>query len=282
MALTVPATPGAIAAILTGNRLHLQHGPIDIVAEAFGDPSAIRAAYARAAARFATILPELVAELPALRGESIPVEGSIARRMAAAALPFRPAFITPMAAVAGAVAEEVLACLAGPGVTRAYVNNGGDIAVHLASGELSCVLAASPFDRVTVQAGGPVRGIATSGWRGRSFSLGIADAVTVVARSAAMADAAATMVANAVDLDHPGIQRRPACEIQCDSDLGDRLVTVAVPELSPSDRDQALRAGVLAAETFRMRGLIEGAALFLQGKRQLTGALALEEGDASG
>ena len=98
----------------------------------------------------------------------------------------------------------------------------------------------------------------------------------------AMADAAATMVANAVDLDHPGIQRRPACEIQCDSDLGDRLVTVAVPELSPSDRDQALRAGVLAAETFRMRGLIEGAALFLQGKRQLTGALALEEGDASG
>jgi ApbE superfamily uncharacterized protein (UPF0280 family) len=201
--------------------------------------------------------------------------------MAAAVAPFRPDFITPMAAVAGAVAEEVLAALTGPGITRAYANNGGDIALHLAAGELTCALAGTR-DRVTVQARDPVRGIATSGWRGRSFSLGIADAVTVVARTAAMADAAATMVANAVDLDHPGIQRRPAREVQCDSDLGDRPVTVAVPLLAPEERAVALAAGLQAAETFRAQGLIEGAALFLQGERRVTGALALEEGDASG
>jgi ApbE superfamily uncharacterized protein (UPF0280 family) len=132
----------AVAALLPGRRLHLQHGPIDLVVEAFGDPFAVRAGYARAAARFATVLEELVAELPALRGEGVPVVGVIARRMAAAVAPFRPTFITPMAAVAGAVAEEVLRALAGRGIARAYANNGGDIALWLAPGEsLTCALA---------------------------------------------------------------------------------------------------------------------------------------------
>ncbi|MCB6177086.1 UPF0280 family protein [Rhodobacter sp. Har01] len=276
---------GALAALLPEGRLHLQHGPIDIVAQAFGEAAAVRAAHARAAGRFASILAELVAELPALRRVDLPLTGSIARRMAAAVAPFRPAFITPMAAVAGAVAEEIVAALAGPGVTRAYANNGGDIALWLAPGqELVCALAVTGgLDRVRVRAEGPVRGIATSGWRGRSLSLGIADAVTVVARTAALADAAATTVANAVDLpEHPGIVRRRACEVQADSDLGDRLVTVSVPVLSAQDRDQALTAGLRAARGLAARGLIEGAALFLQGECRMTGALALAEGEKLG
>jgi ApbE superfamily uncharacterized protein (UPF0280 family) len=269
---------GAVAALLPDGRLHLQHGPIDIVAEGWGEAGAVREGYARAAERFASVLQELAAELPALRAEGAPLRGIIARRMAAAVAPFRPAFITPMAAVAGAVAEEVLAALAGPGIDRAHVNNGGDIALYLAPGQrMTCALAASGgMDRAAVWAGWPVRGIATSGWRGRSFSLGIADAVTVLARTAAMADAAATMVANAVDLPgHPGIRRRPACEIQADSDLGTRRVTVAVPALSPQDRDAALATGLAAAERFRARGLIEGAAIYLQGGRRVTAGLVL-------
>jgi ApbE superfamily uncharacterized protein (UPF0280 family) len=265
-----------MAAMLPGGRLHLQHGPIDILAQAFGEGGAVREAYGRAAARFATVLEELVAELPALRSQGTAVEGCIARRMAAAVAPFHPAFVTPMAAVAGAVAEEVLAALCGPGLRRAYVNNGGDIALWLGPGErLTCALAASG-DRVTLQDNDPVRGIATSGWRGRSFSLGIADAVTVLAPTAAMADAAATMIANAVTLDHPGIQRRPAREMQADSDLGERLVTCAVPILSGGERNHALQAGLAAAESFRARGLIEGAALFLQGEARMTGVPAVE------
>ena len=282
MALTAASRIGAIAARLPDGRLHLQHGPIDIIAEAFGEPRAVRGVYSRAATRFATVLDELVAELASLRSMAAEVEGPIACRMAAAVAPFHPEFLTPMAAVAGAVAEEVLAALTGPGITRAYANNGGDIALWLAPGEsLTCALAASS-DRVTLHAFDTVRGIATSGWRGRSFSMGIADAVTVLARTAAMADAAATMVANAVDLDHPGILRRPAREVQCDSDLGDRLVTVAVPPLTRVDRARALDAGLRAADAFRARGLIEGAALFLQGESRATGALALEKGTASG
>lgn len=285
MAVTVRSNhQQAMAAVLPGGRLHLQHGPIDILAEAFGASAGVRAAHARAGARFATVLQELVAELPELRSEGPAVEGVIARRMAEAVAPFRPAFITPMAAVAGAVAEEVLAALVGPGITRAYANNGGDIALWLAPGErLTCALAVSGgLDRVTLASTDPVRGIATSGWRGRSFSLGIADAVTVLARTAALADAAATMIANAVDLDLPDIQRRPASEMQCDSDLGKRLVTVAVPVLTPDDRAKALEAGLRAAEGFRARGLIEGAALFLQGEHRVAGAVALAKGDASG
>lgn len=269
---------GAVAALLPDGRLHLQHGPIDIVAEAWGEAVAVREGYARAAGRFASVLQELAAELPALRAEDAPLRGAIAQRMAAAVAPFRPAFITPMAAVAGAVAEEVLVALVGPGIARACVNNGGDIALFLAPGQrLSCALAASGgMDHTTVWAEAPVRGIATSGWRGRSFSFGIADAVTVLARTAAMADAAATMVANAVDLPgHPGIRRRPACEMQADTDLGARLVTVAVPALAPEDRGAALAAGLAAAEGFRARGLIEAAAIYLQGERRVTGGLAL-------
>jgi ApbE superfamily uncharacterized protein (UPF0280 family) len=256
----------------------LQHGPIDIVAEAFGGASAVRAGYVRAAARFATVLEELVAELLDLRADGAGVEGAIARRMTAAVAPFWPTFITPMAAVAGAVAEHVLAALVGPGIARAYVNNGGDIALWLGRNEsLTCALAVTGgLDRVTLRESDPVRGIATSGWRGRSFSLGVADAVTVLARTAAMADAAATMIANAVDLDHPGIRRRPARDLQLDSDLGERLVTVDVPVFSERDRARALDAGLVAAEGFRARGLIEGAALFLQGETRVSGMSALE------
>ncbi len=273
-----------MVALLSGDRLHLQHGPIDIVAQAFGPSEAVMAAHARAAARFATVLSELAAELPALRAERAAVTGGIALAMAGAVAPFRPAFVTPMAAVAGAVADAVVAALAGPGIVRAYANNGGDIALFLAPGQaLTCALAVTGgLDRVTVRAEDRVRGIATSGWRGRSFSLGIADAVTVLAKTAAMADAAATMIANAVDLPaHQGIGRRPASEVQADSDLGARRVTVLVPKLTGAERGRALRAGLQAAEEFRRRDLIEGAALFLQGERKATGTLALPAGLSS-
>ena len=260
---------------LADGRLHLNHGPIDLICEAWGAGAAVDAAYRRAMARFETILPELVAELPALRSERALLSGGIARRMAEAVQPFHPAFITPMAAVAGSVAEEILGQMIGPGIARAYVNNGGDIALHLTPGtDFVCALAQG--GSVRLQAAQPVRGIATSGWRGRSWSLGIADAVTVLARSAAMADAAATMIANAVDLPgHAAVSRRPAVERQAESDLGHRLVTVGVGPLLAADVARALDAGLTAARGFAARGLIEGAALFLQGQVRAHGQLSM-------
>ena len=260
---------------LPDGRLHLQQGPIDLVCQVWGDEVA---AYARAVARFDGLLSELAAELPALRAVDGVVRGPIARVMAAAVSPYRPLFITPMAAVAGAVAEAVLAAIVGPGVVRGYVNNGGDIALFLTPGtSLRCAVAGTEAV-VDVGYADPVRGIATSGWRGRSWSLGIADCVTVLAKTASQADAAATMIANAVDLPgHPGIARRAAVELQADSDLGQRLVTVDVAGLTEADITCALGHGMVAAAEFRARRLIDSAALFLHPEVRTIGNIALKE-----
>lgn len=271
--------PAQVAMLPDGRRLHLQDGPIDLVIEGFGRPDAVQTAYAAAARRFATILDELCAELALLRAPAVPgrcaLQGAVARRMHEAVAPFATdLFITPMAAVAGAVAEEVLnAMLAAAPLERAYVNDGGDIALHLAPGmNFAIGLIDRPdrpslFGTARLRAEDPVRGIATSGWRGRSFSLGIADAVTVLARTAALADGAATVIANAVDLPgHAGIRRLPACELQPDSDLGARLVTRQVEPLTPAEIAQALATGVACARKLQARGLIEAAALHLQGE----------------
>jgi len=271
-----------------GRRLHLNHGPIDLVLEAWGEPMDVAASHEQATTAFRDVLPALVAELPILReplGEVEPsLTGPVAHRMLAACWPHRHGFITPMAAVAGAVADHILAAmLAGRRLTRAYVNDGGDIALHLSPGErLVCGLVpdvAAPVieGKVEVTHDMPVRGIATSGAAtrgsgGRSFSFGIADAVTVLARDAAAADAAATVIANAVDLpNHPAVVRRPAADIDPDSDLGDRHVTLAVGNLEASEIDAALAAGLQTAEGLRESGLIYGAVLALQGRFVVSG-----------
>jgi uncharacterized protein len=269
---------------LADGRLHLHDGPIDLIIEAFGETSAVGEAYAAAWRRFATILDELCTELPLLRADPRDAQapcGAVARRMAAAVALFRARrFLTPMAAVAGAVAEEVLeAMTTGRKLARAYVNNGGDIALHLAPREtFSIGMVDRPdrpslFGRAAIGAADRVRGVATSGWRGRSFSLGAADAVTVLATSAALADAAATLIANAVDLPgHPAIRRTPAHDLDPQSDLGERRVTVAVGPLTAGEIDRALAFGVAEAELWRDRGLIEAAALRLGEQTRLVGA----------
>lgn len=270
---------GPVAALLPGDRLHLQHGPIDLIIGADGPARA--QAFAAAAARFDGLLAELVAELPLLRAQVTPdlpaPQGPVAQRMHHAVLPHADAFITCMAAVAGSVADEILAAMtAAAPLARAYVNNGGDIALHLSDGT-SFTSAMAGLDgcdlgRITIAASDGIRGIATSGAGGRSFSLGIADSVTTLARTAATADAAATMIANAVNLPrHPGIRRARACDLQPDSDLGARLVVTEVPPLSPEDAAQALDAGMAQAQDLLSRGLIAGAALFLQGQTRLAG-----------
>ncbi len=269
--------PPAQCTRLPDGRLHCVHGPIDLLVECWGDALEIERAYAQAAKRFASILEELVAELPALRQpiDERTFSAVVAQRMADAVRPHRAVFVTPMAAVAGAVADEMLAALLrGRTLAKALVNDGGDIAFHLAPGEslttgIVANIAVPAFDALSVlDASTPVRGIATSGWRGRSHSLGIADAVTVLARSAAAADAAATLIANAVDVDHPSIVRAPARSLREDSDLGDRLVTVDVPPLPRARVDQALAAGVACAERMRARGCIDSALLVLQGEHR--------------
>jgi uncharacterized protein len=269
---------GPQRAKLEGRRWHFQHGPIDLVIGADGDTPSLEAAHEAAWQRFQTVLRELVSELPALRQPvrgPCALQGVIARRMWGACRPYHSAYITPMAAVAGAVAQELVACYARPGVRRAWINNGGDIALHLAPGAsvrvglFADLARLAPTDiradgHFEVTADGPVRGIATSGWRGRSFSLGIADSVTVLARTAAQADAAATVIANAVDVADARIRRAPANALKDDTDLGDLPVTVDVPLLAPAQLQCALQAGEKRARALQREGLIHSAVLVCQ------------------
>ena len=191
--------------------------------------------------------------------------GVTARRMAQATRRF-DRFITPMAAVAGSVADEMLvSMIAGADVEKAYVNNGGDVAFHLGPGE--CVEAAAGAGPIVIRFEDAPRGLATSGWRGRSHSLGIADAVTVAARNAATADAAATLIANEVDLPgHPKVRRTEASNLAPDSDLGDLLVTTDVGQLSEAEAHQALSKGVAYADQLIEASIISEASLTLQGQ----------------
>jgi ApbE superfamily uncharacterized protein (UPF0280 family) len=236
-----------IAMLADGRRLHLQDGPIDLIVEAWGSGANVRAAYDAAARRLTGLLDALCEELPELRKAADPanykLDGKVARRM------------------------------------HAYVNNGGDIALHLGEGEHFTVGLVDMPDqpglmRTTVIGADDVaRGIATSGRHGRSFSLGIADAVTVLARTASQADAAATIIANAVDLPgHPAVLRCPAHDLQPDSDLGARLVTREVGHLSYYEIEKALQAGADKARALLAGELIESAALRLHGETHIVAA----------
>lgn len=270
---------------LPGNRLNLRNGPIDLVIGAVGKPADVAAAYERAADVFEPLLMELVAELSELRTpvHELPIgalAGPVAGRMLDACHPHAAHWVTPMACVAGAVADFVLERMleAAPDLRKAFVNNGGDIALHLdRNTEFEIGLIPEITDpnlsgRVRIAANDPVRGVATSGRGGRSLSRGIADAVTVLARSAAEADVAATLIANRVDLpDHPAIERVPASEEDPDSELGDRLVVVGLGSLNDAEAAEALAPGLAAAKSMQADGLIHAAALTLQGVWQITG-----------
>ena len=275
---------------LSDGRWHFQHGPIDIVLQLVGDASACHDALQRTWQRFESVLPELVSELPLLRqpianlqknsfqGEVAGSMWQVTHDMAWAAA---DGFVTPMAAVAGAVAQALLPCLSQDGVDKAYVNNGGDIALYVQEGQswrigmLSDLQQALRSDvnselisdgSFVMQHYMPVRGVATSGWRGRSFSFGIADSVTVLAETAAQADVAATLIANAVNIHHPLIQRQAANSLRDDTDLGGRLVTVDVPRLPPALVKQALQLGLDCAHAMQSRGQVFAAFVCCQGQ----------------
>ena len=271
----------AVAHHLSGNRLHLQHGPIDLVIWADGPGHAREMAFSAAQERFGTILQDLVDELPQLRSPmtadtALPLHET-ARLMDRAVRPLADVFVTRMAAVAGAVADTVLKAMRGATpLTRAYVNNGGDIALHLSSGTRFDTaisdLSGAELGRIAIRADDGIGGIATSGRHGRSLSLGIADSVTVLAKSAAAADAAATLIANAVDLPgHRSIRRRPAAEIDPDSDLGSRDVVTGCAALTPSEVSDALEGGLSTARRMAAAQQIKDCALFLQGQSRILG-----------
>lgn len=276
--------------LIAGRRLHLQHGPIDLVIEAEGEPSECKLAFKQALDSFNDVLTTLVSELPVLRSpvnisehNASAVHGEVAKRMVSAVLPHSATYVTPMAAVAGSVADHVLAAMKKQRLLhRAFVNNGGDIALHLSEsasykvGLVSNLQTAQQQASVTLRNEDPVRGLATSGWQGRSHSLGVADAVTVLAENAASADVAATLIANAVNLpDSNKVTREPAQSLMPDSDLQQLLVTTDVMPLTDAEKEQAISAGLRLATQMKQNALVHGVCINVQGQQQTLGYDAL-------
>lgn len=266
------------------SRLHMQHGPIDLIVQIEGTYPERKLAFEQAVTFFDSVLVDLVAELdqlrkPAAQLGALNVKGVVAKHMLQAVKPYQNEFVTPMASVAGSVADCTLASLCRDrNLTRACVNNGGDIALHLSANSSYTVgicESTTSHDRnanAVVEYSSTVRGIATSGWHGRSHSLGIADAVTVLASNAAAADTAATLIANAIDLpESVKIKRTPANELTPQSDLADRAVTVDVLPLTLTEKQQALTGGFQYAKNLVAKGLIESAYMSLQGQRVVAG-----------
>ena len=287
---------------LSAGRYHFQHGPIDLIICADGRPGAVDGCVERCWDLFngvpgmggegdaGGVLVALMRDLHVLKREIaqlgyVPaMTCSISERMWHACAQHDVAErLTSMAAVAGSVADELIGCFRHDGIERAFINNGGDIAFHLMPGTQYIIgLHADPSRIAAVGAPGtslvivgasPIRGVATSGWRGRSFSFGIADAVTVLAKDAASADAAATVIGNAVNVKSSGIERKAADSLQDNHDLGSRLVTTNVGRLTPSEIDAALLAGCERARRLMDERIIFGAVLQLQGSTRHVGNL---------
>jgi hypothetical protein len=125
---------------------------------------------------------------------------SLVRQMLRAA---QTAGVGPMAAVAGAIAQAVGQALRAQG-SASIVENGGDCFLDVKEDITMAVYAGprSPFTNrvglhLTAQSF-PLAVCTSSGTIGHSLSFGTADAVTVVARDGALADAAATRLGNLV------------------------------------------------------------------------------------
>lgn len=272
---------------LSRKRLHLSYGPIDLLIDIDASDSAVSAAHLAAKESFDGVLETLVSELTVLRScvetSQAGPNGSVAKRMWQACLPHASRFVTPMAAVAGAVADHILHDIvdAVPSCRRVWVNNGGDIALKLGDGQQTDVAVCRNdgvrLADIRLDSTHGVGGIATSGWRGRSHSFGIADSVTVLAPSAAAADVAATLIANAVclpskQLDRRYVTRTKACELQPDSDLADADVTVSVAALPVEHRNAALNNGIVAAEQIVTEAPVAGVFIECQGHSVSVGA----------
>ena len=277
--MNAPLPTGLQASLFgTGQRLHIQHGPTDLVIDA--DGAERLALFEVAVDSMRDVLTGLADELHGLRASwqaDRAFSGPVARRMQDACALAGDRFVTPMAAVAGAIADHVLAAMMASrhaaAATKISVNNGGDIAFWTGDGAITRAAIAGPQNAgITLRGPTGWRGMATSGQGGRSLSPGIADSVTVLADCAAHADVAATLIAGAVDCPGlAGIDRVPAHDIDADSDLGSRLVTVAVPPLGPAQIDTALTAGHRLAAELMAGGQIAGAVLELQGEIAVVG-----------
>jgi len=259
----------------------VEYGPMRMMIHAFeqGKP---RADLAQEGARQAIrVLDDLARFLPLIKKKAYQIElggdlPDVVRRMVVATKKMRESDLTPLAAVAGAASDVVADFMIQLGGTKIIVDNGGDIAIRLREGEVARVgvktevNAKDPAYAVTVDATMGMGGVATSGFGGRSFTKGIASAVTVFSESASLSDAAATVIGNFTNVDDPAIKRTLAEGIYPETDIAGEWVTLSVGNLSREKVDEALSNGLSKADSLCREGLVKGVLIALKDRTVFT------------
>lgn len=261
-----------------------EYGPMRLAIRAW-QKSRPQTALCRQAAEVSFGYLEAIAVRQALLGrpadqiESLP-QNDLVKRMIQSVKAIGDKDLTPMAAVAGTIADAVADWLFSRGPTRVVVDNGGDIAIRLAAGETVAVGIRPQVDRLDISHIARLDdrrsswGVTTSGLGGRSFTRGIASAVTAIAANASIADAAATAIANACFVADRNIVQIPAERIDPNTDLKGMNVTVEVGTLSSAKKIQAVQAARSKADSLCRQKHIVGALVAFENVFTITQSVA--------
>lgn len=256
-------------------KLFLDYGPISMVIAASRDGEPLTELCRDASQIAVDCLTELGPQLKLLKRSWTQFEpgelSGVAVTMWQAVQATADNDLTPMAAVAGAFADKVADWLQQQGATKVLVNNGGDVAIRLLADETTKVgvmpeIGGEGFSKlVRLTSGDGIGGIATSGLGGRSFTCGVMESVTVLAKSCAVADAFATSLANASYIDSSAVVRGLARLIDPDTDIPDLMVTESVGRLTPQEVQQSMQQVLARLRDNVDKRIIKGATLHLQG-----------------
>ncbi len=262
--------------VLADGRIFLEYGPVSMVIGAWNEEGLMKEACLESCDKAEEYLREVGAVLGELKRswtliESGPKKG-IPYLMWEAVKLTGDQDLTPLAAVAGVMSDLVADWLLAQGACKVIVNNGGDVALRLKENQESRVgvvarLGDEGISQTVLLSGRDrVGGIATSGLGGRSFTQGIADAVTVFASNCRTADAFATSLANASFLESLRIERKYAGDLDPATDIPGLLVTTKRAELTPEEIEQGLRQIAEKAEKAAAQSLISGMIASIQGR----------------
>lgn len=180
--------------------------------------------------------------------------------------------LTSMAAVAGTFADNIADFIVAKGGTKVMVSNGGDLAIRLKAGESTKVGIVSDIREksfshvIKVTSESEIRGIATSGFGGRSMTKGIASAAVAFGRNCREADAAATLLGNHCFSPDLAIRQVLAKDLDRDTDIPGQMVTLSVGDLNSGTPGKALMRSLDKAKELMARQAIIGAAVFVRGQ----------------
>ncbi|KUO49500.1 MAG: hypothetical protein APF76_10735 [Desulfitibacter sp. BRH_c19] len=265
---------------LEPGRLFMDYGPIQMTISAFNFEEPLNKEMEEACYYAAEQLKELasvisIAKLPSSEIREERLLPDVLKKMIKAVKECGDLTLTPMATVAGTFADKVADYIAARGATKVIVNNGGDIALRLANGESTKVGIVSDINHksfshiITLDSDSGIGGIATSGFRGRSLTKGIASAAVAFGRTCREADAAATLIGNYTYSDDSGIKQVLAEYLDPDTDIVGHLVTLSIGDLDPQTPSKALDNGIAKVRELVAKKSILGAAIFLNNESRI-------------